>query len=133
MSDISVFIIPSVHMFNGLNEDEMKLRAMCGVGSLEDTKIYSQTSRQALFTPEAIEKYKLENNRDFNSLIGKRAYIIRRCRDNNNNPINNKHKAYRITIIEFKYTNMYKTCYVKCKSGDNKVENIGVERLFVRP
>ena len=133
MSDISVFITSSVHMFNGLNEDDKKLRAMCGVGSLDDTKIYSQTSRPVLFTPEAIEKYKLENNRDFNSLMDEQAYIIRRRRDNNNNPINNKHKAYRITIIEFKYTNMYKTCYVKCKSENNKIKNIGVERLFLRP
>ena len=133
MSDISVFIIPSVHMFNGLNEDDKKLRAMCGVGSLDDTKIYSQTSRQVLFTPEAIKKYKLDYNRDFNSLIGKQAYVIRRQRDNINNPINNKHKAYMITIIEFKNTHMYRTCYVKCKFEDNKIVNIMVECLFVKP
>ena len=133
MSNTNAFIIPAVHTFNGLSEDELKLRAMCCVDSLANTKIYSQTSRQVLFTPEAIEKYKLYYNRDFNSLIGKQAYIIRRRRDNINNPINNKHKAYMITIIEFKNTHMYRTCYVKCKFEDNKIVNIMVECLFVKP
>ena len=119
--------------FNGLNDKEKELVAMCGVGTFENTRIYSIESRPVLLTKKAIEKYKAQSNVDFSALINKIGYIIRRKRTTQNEPIDNNYTAHKVEILEFEKTHIFMLCGVKCRTENNKVEIYCIERLFLYP
>lgn len=123
----------SVDSFDGLDDTEKMLKAMCGVGSFNNTRIFSTASRPVVLTKSAIEKYNLKDSKDFSGLVGKEAYVIRRQRDENNNKISGRFKAYKIQIIEFVCIDRYDWCCVRCKDGRDDTYDILVYRLFHYP
>ena len=123
----------SLDRFDWLDDTEKTLEAMCGVGSFNNTRIFSTESRPVLLTKSAIEKYNLKDSKDFSGLIGKEAYVIRRQRDENNNKIPGRFKAYKISIVEFMCIDRYDWCWVRCKDDKDSIDDILVYRLFHYP
>ena len=124
-------------VYSGLTEEEQKLVVMCGVSDFETSRIFCIGARPVMIDPEAVSKYNLKNNRDFEGLIGKEAYIIRRKRNDNGEPITDDYTAHKITILSFNYTFRFDTCYIECstnvENGPSKTENINLCRLFYYP
>ena len=124
-------------VYPGLTEEEQKLVVMCGVSDFDTSRIFCIGARPVLIDPEAVSKYNLKDNRDFEGLIGKEAYIIRRKRNDNGEPITGDYTAHKITILRFNYTFRFNACYIECstnvENGSSKTENINICRLFYYP